>query len=75
MISIFPINIVDLYDENSPEFYESISKASEYMDNYFYKEVCPDKKNKMYCVGQTHIDVAWLWTLAQTREKVPSLIH
>ena len=23
----------------------------------------------MDCVGHTHIDVAWLWTLAQTREK------
>ena len=22
------------------------------------------------CVGHTHIDVAWLWTVAQTREKV-----
>ena len=21
------------------------------------------------CVGHTHIDIAWLWTLAQTREK------
>ena len=21
------------------------------------------------CIGHTHIDVAWLWTLAQTREK------
>ncbi len=24
----------------------------------------------VYCVGQTHIDVEWLWTLAQTKEKV-----
>lgn len=66
----YAVNLVDLYEENSPEFYESVSRASKYMDNYFYKEVCSDKKNKMYCVGQTHIDVAWLWTLAQTREKV-----
>ena len=22
------------------------------------------------CIGHTHIDVAWLWTVAQTREKV-----
>lgn len=66
----YAVNLVDLYEENSAEFYESVSKASEYMDNHFYKEVCSEKKNKMYCIGQTHIDVAWLWTLAQTREKV-----
>ncbi len=66
----YAVNLVELYEENSPEFYESVSKSSEYMDNHFYKEVCSEKKNKMYCVGQTHIDVAWLWTLAQTREKV-----
>ncbi|MFQ9762260.1 MAG: hypothetical protein ACLRYE_03055 [Gemmiger formicilis] len=30
----------------------------------------------MDCVGHTHIDVAWLWTLAQTREKaIPQLCH
>ncbi len=22
------------------------------------------------CIGHTHIDVAWWWTVAQTREKV-----
>lgn len=66
----FAVNMVDLYDENSSEFLRSVCDASSYMDNYFYKEICSDKRNKIHCVGHTHIDVAWLWTTAQTREKV-----
>lgn len=27
------------------------------------------KKRRVHCVGHAHLDVAWLWTLSQTRHK------
>ena len=66
----YAVNIIDLYDDNGEEFMKSVSEALRYLENEFYGKICRDSKSKVYCVGQTHIDVAWLWTLAQTREKV-----
>ena len=34
-----------------------------------YQETCGGSQAVVDCIGHTHIDVAWLWTLAQTREK------
>ena len=60
--------LLDLRDIRSGFFRESLQKASEYMDA-FYAEVCAQGKPSVTCIGHTHIDIAWLWTLAQTREK------
>lgn len=50
---------------------ESVAAALNYMETEFYKKFCSRKKceAEAVCIGHTHIDVAWLWTLAQTREK------
>lgn len=56
--------------KDGSEFFTSVLKADEYLNNEFYGKICkPEKTPLVYCIGHTHIDVAWLWTYAQTREK------
>lgn len=63
------LTLLDLRSVYSPEFYASIRAASEYMRREFYEGVCGGSESTVSCIGHTHIDVAWLWTVAQTREK------
>ncbi|MBE6664502.1 MAG: alpha-mannosidase [Ruminococcaceae bacterium] len=53
----------------SPEFYESVKVADAYLQKEFYGKFCKDQDIKTICIGHTHIDIAWLWTIDQTREK------
>ena len=63
----YAMNMIDLSDIGSREFYDSLALASEYMDKNIF---CGTKNGvEVYQIGHTHIDVAWLWTLAQTEEK------
>lgn len=59
---------LDLLEPNVDKFYMACEKVSQWIRKHFYKY----EKNQplLACVGQTHIDVAWLWTIRQTREKV-----
>lgn len=63
------LNLLDLRKEYSKEYYESLKSAKEYMKNEFYDKHCGEGKETVSCVGHTHIDVAWLWTLAVTEDK------
>jgi alpha-mannosidase len=63
------INFIDFRKPYSEEFRRSALEADEYLQKEFYAGYCGHEKIKAICVGHTHIDVAWLWTLAQTREK------
>ncbi len=63
------LNLLDLRKELSEEFYESLHKAQEYMTKEFYEKECGDAEACVYCVGHTHIDCAWLWTLKVTEDK------
>ena len=49
-------------------FYAGIEAAGQYLAEHLYGTGDPDGP-VTYCIGHTHIDVAWLWTLAQTCEK------
>lgn len=60
---------LDLRDVYSSEFYDSVHATSEYMKREFYEGICGKSESSVSCIGHTHIDVAWLWTVAQTREK------
>lgn len=62
-------NLLDLREPFSAEFNSSVIKASEYMDKEFYGKLCSRTKPSVVCIGHTHIDIAWLWTIDQTREK------
>lgn len=60
--------IVDWTNPRSEEFYKTIHEA----DDFINKEIDNMKKDTdilIKCVGHTHIDVAWLWRLKNTRQK------
>lgn len=63
------INLLDLRKEHSDLYYASLSKAQAYIEQEFYQRLTGQEKARVYCVGHTHIDVAWQWTLAVTRDK------
>lgn len=64
------VGLLDLRKPGSAAFYESVAEARRYLREEFYGKVCGGYAPTVYTVGHTHIDVAWLWTLAQTEEKV-----
>lgn len=64
------INLLDLRDPYSEAFYESVQKASTYIKRALYEDMAGYKDIIATCIGHTHIDVAWWWTVEQTREKV-----
>lgn len=64
------INLLDLRKMGSKEYHDSVIKTNQYLNENFYNGLCHDSDIKATCVGHTHIDVAWMWTVAQTREKV-----
>lgn len=63
------LNLLDLRREHSKEYEASLARAQDYITKEFYEKYCGEESRKIYCVGHTHIDVAWLWTLAVTEDK------
>jgi len=64
------LNRMDLRTPYSKAFYDGVNDAEQYLAEDFYEGFCGGEGPVVTCVGHTHIDVAWLWTLRQTREKV-----
>lgn len=64
------INLLDLRQAGSEAFHASVRRAGEYLRSGFYETHCGRFDVTEHCIGHTHIDVAWLWPLRQTREKV-----
>lgn len=60
--------MIDWSYPGSEVFYESVHQADDYLNK---KIDFMDKESlvNVYCVGHTHIDVAWLWRLKHTAEK------
>ncbi len=63
------VNFIDLRTPYSGEFYRTLSEASDYIDKALYSDMAGYQDVIATCIGHTHIDVAWWWTVAQTREK------
>ncbi len=63
------LNLLDLRQEYSETFYESLNRAQKYLEKEFYEKRCGETPEVIYAVGHTHIDIAWLWTLAVTEDK------
>lgn len=62
-------NTVDLRKPYSETFYKALEAADELLVKEFYTTV--DLAFPVVsAIGHTHIDIAWLWTVEQTREKV-----
>ena len=60
--------MLDLRRIYSDEFYNSLKTANDYLKNEFYSEI-NYKCSVVTAIGHTHIDIAWLWTISQTKEK------
>ena len=63
------LNLLDLRKEYSESYYQSLKKANDYIKKEFYEKECGNSEATVYTVGHTHLDVAWLWTLAVTEDK------
>lgn len=63
------LNMIDMRVPGSAECRESAQAALDYLKTEFYGKYCHEQEVNCVCIGHTHIDVAWLWTLDQTREK------
>ena len=61
-------NTLDIieFGEDKDRFFSSVAKAKKYFSDNFYGKF---SEVKVACVGQTHIDLAWWWVRAQTKEK------
>ncbi|MFA7672486.1 MAG: alpha-mannosidase [Clostridia bacterium] len=65
------VNMCDLREPYSEEYYASVKKADDYIKNEYYGKYCDDDTAKVIVsgMGHTHIDVAWRWPLKETRQK------
>ena len=64
------IDLLDMRIPWSEAFYASVEKAQAYITRHLYEDMGGHDDVIATCIGHTHIDVAWWWTVAQTREKV-----
>lgn len=64
------INLLDLRQPYSDNFYNSLDKAIEYIEKNIYTDMAGNNDIIASCIGHTHIDVAWRWTVEQTKCKV-----
>ena len=64
-------NLVDMREIFSKAYYQSIGKAECFIQTELYEKLCTTHgKPVVNFIGHTHIDMEWLWTRAQTREKI-----
>ena len=61
------LNFIDWL--NDEKMRASFVSAADYIEKEFYGKYCKKGNVKVKCVGHTHIDIGWLWTVRQTREK------
>ncbi len=59
-------NILDIDTYDRAAFHESADKAIAYLDENLYGRF---EEATCWAVGHTHIDVAWLWRIRQSRDK------
>ncbi len=64
------INLLDMRTPHSEAFDASVRRAQDYITENLYRKMGGHDEIIATCIGHTHIDVAWWWTVAQTREKV-----
>ncbi len=55
--------------DGSKDFYDSVILADEYLENEFYGKECGKSPTVVKTLGHSHLDVAWTWTVDQTKEK------
>lgn len=65
---------LNLLEPFGAEFYESVQSALDILRNGL-AEIGPALDVEVIAAGHAHIDVAWLWTLGQTRLKAGRTFH
>ncbi|MEM7801460.1 MAG: alpha-mannosidase, partial [Chloroflexota bacterium] len=65
---------LDLRSPMGDPFYDSVGTALKTLREMI-EEAGPSLDADVYAAGHAHIDVAWLWTLAQTRNKTERTFH
>ncbi|MBR3909370.1 MAG: alpha-mannosidase, partial [Clostridia bacterium] len=64
-------NIIDFRKPRSNEYKKSVNEAIDFIKQEFYEKACTTEgKPIVDCIAHTHIDIEWLWTRAQTKEKI-----
>ncbi|MEG0566590.1 MAG: alpha-mannosidase, partial [Hungatella sp.] len=67
------VNQLDLRIPQSEAFLNSVESAIQYLQEHYYQELSHSRVGSLpvtvHSIGHTHIDVAWKWTLSQTRQK------
>lgn len=64
------VNLIDLRKPYSDEFFASVKAANTFIETELYEKLTGNSQVTATCIGHTHIDVAWWWTVEQTKEKV-----
>ena len=59
---------VNVLEPRGDEFRRTVADARNYLRDRLYDRG-RDSETAVICIGHTHIDIAWLWTVGQTREK------
>ena len=60
--------MVDFLEPRGESFFSSVVEADAWLRENLYEKYRGNGTTAV-CIGHTHIDVAWLWTIRQTREK------
>ncbi len=60
-------NLLDLREPYSPAFYDSVRRAGEMMDKFYRRGF--GGEGTLSVIGESHLDVAWLWREKHTRAK------
>ena len=63
------VNLLDLRTPYSEDYMRTVREAREFLKKNLYEDLAGYDEVIATCIGHTHIDVAWWWTVAQTREK------
>lgn len=66
------VNCIKFFAPYSKSYYDGIREARLILQEAFYDKASEDNKENVptvSVVGHTHIDLAWLWTVAQAVEK------
>ncbi len=64
------VNLLDLRNPHNDSYGAGIENACQYVEENLYCFQAECSCPTVSCIGHTHIDVAWLWRLDQTRDKV-----
>ena len=63
------IEKISFLNPQTEEFDDSIKEAILEIKKGLYEKYENSNSSTTICIGHTHIDIAWMWTVRQTREK------